>query len=117
MKQDGIPVGCVPPARFPTVSHGVSVLGDGVGAGVGGGEVPCLGWVPTPWTYLPPRHTHPWTYPPHPPEGICTRDTHSQKKHGIRDTHPILCEQTDTCENITFPQLRLRAVIAYNCPV
>ena len=27
------------------------------------------------------------------------------------DTHPSPCEQTHTYENITFPQLRLRAVI------
>ena len=31
----------------------------------------------------------------------------------LSHTHPHLCGQTDTCKNITFPQLRLRTVIKY----
>ena len=33
-----------------------------------------------------------------------------QKGHATRDTHPAVDRQTDTCKNITLPQLRWRAV-------
>ena len=73
------------------------------------------GWVP-----IPPRHTHPkeyaplpWTtwhpdIPTHPTRdmrpGIPTR----WKGPGTSYTHsPLPREQTDTCENIIFPQLPL----------
>ena len=55
------------------------------------------------------------TYPPghtHPQKETGTRDTHLPKGYWIGDTPP-LHEQTDTCENITYSQLRLRAV--QNC--
>ena len=39
------------------------------------------------------------------PPGI---PTPCHKGHGTRDTHP--CKQTHACKNITFPQLRWRAV-------
>ena len=97
-------------------------------------EVPCLGvgthpipppgvpcWeegvgthlldIPSPWTYP----THPQTYPPpghtHPPGHI------PQKGPGTRDTQPPNPAPSpsyeQTCENITFPQLRLLAVNIY----
>ena len=52
------------------------------------------GHTPSLWTYPPPGHTHLklGIYPP--PEGTCVPHA-----------------QTHTCENVTFPQLLLRAVI------
>ena len=77
-------------ACLPTVSRGIP------------GPMSRDRWLPTPWTYLPdPGHTHPQ-------KEADTRDTHSQKGHGTRDTPQT--KQTDTCESITFPQLRLPAV-------
>ena len=83
LKQESIRVGCEPSVcrPFPIV--------------------PCSG-VDIPWTYPPPR-----TYPcpdihTHPLEGPVTRDTHP----------PLWTEWlTDARENITSPQLLLRAVI------
>ena len=56
--------------------------------------------IPIPWTY-------PQTYPisldiPTPLKGHDTRDTDPQKSHGTGDIHH------SPCENINFPQLRLR---------
>ena len=44
--------------------------------------------------------------------GVCLLRGEVYLPHGIvgsKTPHP--CEQTDACENITFPQLRLRAEI------
>ena len=86
-KQERIPVGCVPPAH--SRNGGVSVTRD-----------------PSPQTETPLDRTH-WTETP------LDRNPHGQRPLWIetplnRD-HP--CGQTDTCENITFAKLRLRAVI------
>ena len=53
-----------------------------------------------PLVYPPPGYT-PRTYPPRPSEGTWDQVY-----------PPTPCRQTDTCENITFPQLLLRAVKA-----
>ena len=46
-----------------------------------------------------------------PHKGSDIRDTHPKKEHNDMGPEiPTSREQTDTCENITFPQLRLRAV-------
>ena len=55
----------------------------------------------SPWTYSPSRHTHPLLVTH---GGHHWRHTHSPAPHGW------VGRQTDTCENIVFPQLRLRAV-------
>ena len=74
-------------------------------------EVPCLGS-----GYPPPRHTHPLdihprrTYPTHspiPPRRHLVPEIPTHRKgHGTRDTQPPH-GPTNTCENITFPQLHL----------
>ena len=56
------------------------------------------------WTYQPLDIFTPWTYPSS--LLLVTRCGHHYP-HG----------QTDTCENITFPQLRLRAVITKKNPL
>ena len=65
-------------------------------------QAPCQAGIPwKPWTYLPPGHTHtPWTYPP----------PASDTLWSSVETYPPPCEQTDTCENITFLQLHLLVV-------
>ena len=46
-----------------------------------------------------------------PHKGPDIRDTHPKKEHNDMGPEiPTSREQTETCENITFPQLRLRAV-------
>ena len=87
---------------FPTVSRGIPGPISGVGGGVG-------------MRTHPPGHTHappdipPQTYPP-PPEGTWyQRCPPPGKEHGTRDTP--FNRLTHTCENITFPQLLLWAVI------
>ena len=61
-------------------------------------SIPCAGRAST--HHTPPGHTH---YPGH-------THPHPTKDMGPEiPTHP--CEQTNTWENITFPQLRLQAVI------
>ena len=72
-------------------------------SGKGGGcvptrEVPYLGGI------------HPPDIPT-PQKGPSTRDTHLPRKDMGPDT-PTLRGQTDTCENITFPQLRWQGVIS-----
>ena len=64
--------------------------------------------IPTPWCARP-QYTctlHP------PPEGTWDQ-AHPlpSKGHGTRHIHPLLCGQTNTSKNITFPQLHWRAVI------
>ena len=92
-QQESIPVGCVPPAcqLYCTVLVAL-VAGGGYPRSQGG-------WVPNPPPtyppppgYSPPRHTYPT------PCGIHWRHIHP---------HPN--RMTDTCEKITFPQLRWRA--------
>ena len=70
-------------------------------------QVPCprcpLLNIPTPDISTPPGHT--------PQKGPGTRDTPPRKDLRTWDQRYLPpCEQTDTCENITFPQLRLQAV-------
>ena len=72
--------------------------------------VPCLGWVGThpPWAY-PPTDTYSsplW----HTPKGPGKRDFRPPR-NDIGPEIPLPMDRmTDTCENITFPQLRWRAV-------
>ena len=101
--------------RLPTV-------GMVVASSWGGGHTP-LWTCPPPWTYPPfcghtnlPGHIHPQIYPH--PGHVCN---HPRKDMGAgipipkRDLVPVIPSQvdrmTDTCENITFPQLVLQAVI------
>ena len=91
-KQESIPTGCIPPASMDITR--------------------CQYW----WEGIPgisiPWYSHPLVIPipplwytyPSPP-------VHPQKGPGIRHTHPLPPDRmTDTCENITLPQLRWRAV-------
>ena len=55
-------------------------------------------------------------YPPTPQKGHEALDTHLQKGHGTRDT-PRVNRYTLVKTNITFPQLRRRAVIKSLCCV
>ena len=67
-KQDSIPTSRMHTAFLPTISRGIP------------GPMSRDRWLPTPWTYLPdPGHTYPQ-------KEADTRDTHSQKGHGTRDT-------------------------------
>ena len=66
--------------------------------------IPCLGGGTPPDIPLHPGHTQP------PQRDLAPETPTPRKGHGNGDTHTTTCEQTDTCENITFPQLRLRAV-------
>ena len=89
-------------ARFDG-HHQMSVVGRGVPSG---GEYPPPSLdISTPWIYPPPGHPHPRIH--------LRQSGHTQspswKGSGIRNTHPPP-EQTHTCENITFPQLRWRVV-------
>ena len=59
--------------------------------------------IPTPPLDIP---THPLDRST-PWKGPGTRDTHPQKGHGTRDIPPVK-RSTDTRENITFSQIRLR---------
>ena len=108
------------PLPMSHIWEGVSAHPRGLMFG-GGGWVPipkvqCSGkWVPShPQTYpplniFPPRYTHclPRDIPSW--KGPSTRDT--LEKNGTRNAHPSPhCWQTNTCENITFPQLRWRTV-------
>ena len=72
MKQESIPVGCIPPTfwLYPIVS--------------GGGT--------------------------HPPSGVGTHPLTWGGTHLPRGGYSPPCEQTHTCENITFLQIRLRAI-------
>ena len=91
---------------LPTVSHGIPCLGWGGYAppGIPAHSGPMsggLGVHPT-WTYSspgypPPRHTHP-----------------PERTWDQRYSPP---GQTDTCENNTFPQLRLRVVEIFTAVV
>ena len=98
--QENIPVGCV----LPTCQL-------------------CMWWPPL--GVIPPDIPTPWTYPlpygrnlgpsiPPPQKGPGTMDTQTPwRRPGTEDTptHPLWTEWlTDTCENITFPQLLLRTV-------
>ena len=61
------------------------------------------------WNAPPLVHTHIPTFPP--PRQTTHHPTPPHLKGpGTRDTLPPLQGQTDICENITFPQLHLRAV-------
>ena len=88
-------------APLPTVSHGIQ------------GPSSEGGWG---WGVSTPGHTHPipWLYPP---PGHTPQDgTWYQRYPPRKDMRPEMPTppargQTDACENITFPQLRLRATI------
>ena len=125
-KQESIPVGCIPLACQPYVFWwlpvDVSTRGGGYTMGLG--------------IFTTPGHTHPLIYPPLyipiPDKSNCPKHTHPLLYIPIppRHTFPWTClwhlvvsletypsptrGQTDTCENITFPQLRLRAVMLHN---
>ena len=69
-------------------------------------QVPYLEWV-----FIPPMvhtgHTHPPDMPTPPGHAHPSGHIHPpQKGPGTRDAHPVMDRMTDTCENITFPQLR-----------
>ena len=75
--------------------------------------------------YCTPKTISPQTIPPlgpYAPKEHGTRQeviSYPQKEHGTRQeviSYPPPHRMTDTCKNITFPQLRLRAVkIPSNC--
>ena len=100
LKQECIPVGCVPPAA-------VAVLG-------GLHQTPR--WEQTtPLDQAPPMTRHP-TGTRHPPRAGTFQEQASpweQAPPTPRSRHPLppVNRITDTCKNITFPQLHLRAVM------
>ena len=79
-QQGSIPVGCGPPAFVVTVRGGYGP-GDGVGEYGPGGYGPWSG-----------------------------RGRYGPKGYGGEALPPPVDRMTDTCENITFPKLRWRAV-------
>ena len=84
IQQESIPEGCVPPAcqPYPMVSLDIHI--------------------PTPlWIYPPPGHNHPLS------EGTWYQRYSLER---TRDQRYPPTPWTNTCENITFPQLRWRAV-------
>ena len=116
--QECIPVGCVPPAHWPTISHSVG------GGGMCGMHAPCHA---CPLPHMPPAmHSSPVTYAPspamhtplactapamhvpchtHPPCHACPPTTHTP----LPRTPPPPCMPplwtewlTDMCKNITF---------------
>ena len=88
-QQECIPVGCVPSAAVVVFLVGGVRPAGCLGGCLPGGSV-CLGGV----------------YP-----GVVYLGVSSQG----RGVHPLWTEfLTHSCENITFPQLRLRVVITYN---
>ena len=102
--------------------HYVSERGGGVSQvlGPGGGYTMGPG-IPTPLGKLIPldqfrhRHNYPlWTYPPWKYPSLSPGHTHpllvTPGGHYWRHTTPTTGGQTETCENITFWQLHLRAV-------
>ena len=133
-QSESIPVGCVLPAPVATTrcqygSRYLVCLTSFVYLSTLDIPTPSYTYpqIPTPWVYLPPdTYTHEYTYPLEGPE---TRDTYSMsilnpwkgpgtsdayrppKGSGTRDTYPPRA-QTNTCENITFLQLRWQEVIS-----
>ena len=93
-KQEGIPVGCVPPALVATTRcqhQGCTFQGVCTSRG-------CTFFMGVLQVYPPPR----WDLGP----GIPT----PQKGPGTRHAHPPLDRMTDTSKNITFPQLHWRSI-------
>ena len=117
-QQECIPAGCVPP-----VSMVISTGGGGVCL------VKCLpGWcLPRGWmtegclprVYLPKRgNVCPGGCTPPDPESDSPwtqRQTHPRHPRDPEADTPLMNRMTDRCKNITFPQLRLRAVIWMFC--
>ena len=110
VKQECIPVGCVPPAAV--VVRGVYLVWGGV-PGPGGctwfpGGVPGPGGVvPGPMgvgVSGPGGCT--WSGGVPGPGGCLTWSWGGVSQHALRQTHPPVNRITDACENITLPQLR-----------
>ena len=85
VKQESIPVGCIPPTCKPHVLVGTT-------------RCQCRRWV---------RHGTWNTHPPGRTQPLLVTPGHHHWTH----THHSPREQTDTCENITFPRLRLLSAI------
>ena len=96
MNQESIPVGCVPTAEVASTMGGGSRVYPALG-------YPTLCFPDTPLDTQP----TPDTLPP-PRKDMRPKIAYPPKGTGTRDTLPPTW--TDTCENITFPQLRLRLV-------
>ena len=87
IRQECIPVGCVPPTAV-AVRGAISTRH----------SPPSRSRTPPPWSMHPPDQA--------PPGPGTPRDQTLREQ-----AHPPVNRITDTCKNITFPQLRLRAVI------
>ena len=100
-KKECIPLGCIPPAwwPYPVVSHASQGdLHPGEGICIQGGLPPEGGLPPGGFGQTPPPDADPL---------IMWSGMHAGKPT------PLPCGQTNTCENITLPKLRLRAVINF----
>ena len=106
MEQECIPVGCVPPASVAVSTRGCVPLGRGsiclwVHGVSASGSMGCL----PPLHHAPFHHIYPFTLLFH----------HTPPFHHTALFDHIIPPRTewitDRCKNITFPQLRLRAVI------
>ena len=110
-KKECIPVGCIPPAwwPYPVVSHvsqGDLHPGGSASSGVCiQGRASASRGVCLQKGGLPPGGG--WADPPDADPLIMWSRMHAGKPT------PLPCGQTNTCENITLPKLRLRAVINF----